>query len=155
MRVVWGTRSCLGGPVLWLWGTVPIASLGSLAFRFRDLLWGELEHGFAHFLAGLKLDDCSWGNGDVSGRSIRITADPCFPNLYFENSEIPEFNFLSLRDSIGNVVERFLHDREHILLNEPGFLADSHYQVTLCHSGCVGLGVSGWRAICVTIVLPP
>ena len=146
-----GGRGSLGRTVLRLRGA--IASLGSLPFRFRNLLWGEFEHGFSHFLAGLELDDCSRGNGDVSSGSVRIATDPCFANLYFENPEIAEFHFLSLRHSIGDVVQGLLHDREHILLNEPSFLADSHYQVTLCHSGCWLLGVSGWRASVPPVLL--
>ena len=137
MRLLWrGWRRSLGRPLLGPGRAISFG--GGLALGFRNLLRSQFEHGFSHFLAGLEFNDSAGGDWHIRGGSIRIAAHSGFSNFHFENPEIPQFHFLSPCHGIGYVVQRLLDDGQHILLNEPGLLADSHYQVTLCHSGCVG-----------------
>jgi len=45
---------------------------------------------------------------------------------------LPE-HYFPLRNSFRDIIQRFLDDFEHILLDQAGFVADADYQVTFCH----------------------
>ena len=122
-------------------------SLRCFSFLFRNFLRGEFEHGFSHFLAGLEFHDGTRRNRHIGSGSIRVAPNPGFSNFDFENPKIAQFHFSPLRHGIRDIIQRLLNDCEYILLHETRLLADSHYQVTLCHSGCVLVVLGGWRAI--------
>jgi hypothetical protein len=53
-------------------------------------------------------------------------------------------------DGFGDVVERFLDDVEHLLLDQAGFGADANHDVTLRHNNLpVGFGCRATTTDCL------
>jgi len=72
---------------------------GGLRLSFRQIGWSQLQHIFAHVLAGLKLDDGPLRNRNVGARIIRITADARFSDFDLENAEITQLNLFATGNS--------------------------------------------------------
>lgn len=113
--------------------TVALDGLLLALLLFFHLRGSEFQDGFAHFLAGLELDDGAGRDGNIRLGSVWVPADAGLPNFYFEDAEVSEFDFLAFGDGVGYVIKRLLNDVEHVLLYKAGLLTNPHYQVTLCH----------------------
>src|SRR5438128_2426857 len=68
----------------------------------------ELEHRFAHFLAGFEFDNGARRNADVVFRSIRVAANTGLAYFHFEDPKVSQFDLLPLRNSSTDVIKRFL-----------------------------------------------
>ena len=94
----------------------------------------EFEHVGPHFLAGLEFHHGAGGNGHVGFRRVGIAADARLADFDLEDAEVAQFHLVALGERLGDVIERFLHHVEHLLLDEAGFIADANNQVTFCES---------------------
>jgi len=95
----------------------------------------ELEDINPHFLAGLEFDGGAGGNGHVGFRFVGIAADARLADFDFKNAEVAQFHLVAFGERLGDVVQRFLHHVEHLLLGEAGFPADAGDEVAFgqCH----------------------
>src|SRR2546429_9238835 len=123
------------------------SELGCLSGRLRASVGREFEHRFAHFFAGLELDHRARRDADGVCRSVRIQANAGLAHFDFEYPKVSQFNFFSLSNSFGDVIESLLDDVEDALLNQAGLVADADDQVTLCHRtfikvGCFAAGLT-------------
>lgn len=96
-------------------------------FCGRLILLIKVENGLSHFLAGLEFNDRSRRDADIHLRRIGVSANARFPDLDLEDPEITQFDRLSLRDRVGNIVKGLLHDLQDLLLNQTGLVADPNY----------------------------
>lgn len=97
--------------------------MSSIASLLHD--W---QHGgdlLLHFLAGLELDDCTRGNGDVFAWVLGIAANLGFGDFDFKGPEVPHHNSVSFGKIAGDFVERLLDDVKNLLLGETGQVADT------------------------------
>jgi hypothetical protein len=60
---------------------------------------------------------------------LGIATDPSFADFYVEHAEVPQFYLVTLGQRFGDVVQGFLHHLKNLGLNQPGFFADSHYEI--------------------------
>ena len=95
-----------------------------LLFRVGLELRRELAHALFHDLAGLESHRGPRWDGKTAARHVGVPPHPWLRELDLEDSEIPEFDVVSLGQRLNNLVERLLDDLEHIMLHQPRFIAD-------------------------------
>ena len=64
-------------------------------------------------------------------RLVRVAADARLADLHVEHAEVAQFHFVALGERFGDLVEGFLHHVEDLGLDQPGFLADAHHDVSV------------------------
>ena len=79
----------------------------------------------------LTLDDRAWRDDDVSPRLVRVAPDFLLRLLHLERAEIAQDDLVVIGECRGDRVERILDDVEHLLLGQPGLVADLHDEITL------------------------
>ena len=77
-----------------------------------------------HDLAGLEFNRGPSRNDKAASRLIRVAAHTWLGEFDFEDAEVSQFDRISLRESVGDVVERPLDNIENLVLDQAGFVAD-------------------------------
>ena len=70
---------------------------GGAGGRRSDFRRRQFQDCFAHFLAGLELDDGALGNLHVPFRMVGVAADAGFADFDFKDAKVAQFNGLSCR----------------------------------------------------------
>src|SRR5262249_51935414 len=73
----------------------------------------------------------------VSRRRVRIATNPRLAHFDFKNAEVAQLDLLAFSQGLGDVIERFLHDIQDLLLNQSRLLTDANHQVAFCQSHIV------------------
>ena len=105
-----------------------------LSGMFLNVLGREFQDRLPHFFAGLEFDDRALRNGNVRAGVVWISAHARFADLDFEDTEVSQFDLSALGHRFGDVVESLLHDIQHLLLDQIGFVADADDKVSFGHS---------------------
>src|SRR5207237_9382943 len=97
----------------------------------RDWLLSKLEDLSADFFSRFELHRRPFGDGDIRFGGIWISTDAGPAHFYFEDAEIAQLDLVPGGEGGGDAIQRLLHHRENILLNDSGVAADAHHKVTL------------------------
>src|SRR4030095_12545414 len=87
-----------------------------LLLRFALQHRRKLGDLLAHDLAGLELHCRSRRDDEAAARLVRVAANPGFGEFDFQNAEVSEFHSVTLREGVGDVIERPLDDVEDLVL---------------------------------------
>jgi hypothetical protein len=94
----------------------------------------QLQNFRAHFFAGAEFDGSAGRNGYIIFGLVWIAPDARLADFHLKNTEIPEFDLVVLGQSLGNVIEGFLHHVKYLLLSQVRFFADSRNQMPFSKS---------------------
>ena len=94
--------------------------LSGFALQDRRQLCDFLPHD----LAGLEFDGRARRDDEAASRLVRVAAHTRLGELDFEDSEVSQLHGITLREGIGDVIERSLHDIEDLVLDQACFVTD-------------------------------
>ena len=97
------------------------------------LLGVEKEDAFAHFLAGLELDDGAFWNRNFLLGGVRVAADAFLAAENFEDTEIAEFDAVAGCEFFGDGIESELDDVHDVILSHLGLTSDAINQFPFSH----------------------
>src|SRR6266853_3606929 len=86
----------------------------------------ELRHLLPHDFAGLELHGRARRNHEAAARQVGISPHARLGQLDLEHAEIAQLDGVALGQRVCNVIQRFLHHVEYMVLHETSLVADLH-----------------------------